>query len=337
MVQLRITQSGTARQAAQNAHMVRAVQARRRGDETGCPAAGHGAYCPAAGHGRHPAVDTRPGGAVQEPEKPQQAAPQPQPSAAQRPQQPEQRPQQAGQQKPDAAQTVKDAAEQAAAVWEDASKQAHDAYAAEEAEVKSLAEMMKEAKERADKQRERFKLPKNTRYGDMPMEAHARLARARTQAQAGAAAGFARSKILQCQAALRQDPENAARIRATISSLQKAVNRANKKKRELQQEHLSEVQRRKAAERKQKRKEQYLRRELSRRKTMRSIRERGYLRECEVENRLQDQLQQTRMELRQQMEDLNAAYGGVSPEAAAQQYTAQAAAPAPAPSVNIQV
>lgn len=72
---------------------------------------------------------------------------------------------------------------------------------------------------------------------------------------------------------------------------------------------------------------------------MRSIRERGYLRECEVENRLQDQLQQTRMELRQQMEDLNAAYGGVSPEAAAQQYAAQAAAPAPAPapSVNIQV
>ena len=146
MVQLRITQSGTARQAAQNAHMVRAVQARRRGDETGCPAAGHGAYCPAAGHGRHPAVDTRPGGAVQEPEKPQQSAPQP--SAAQRPQQPEQRPQQAGQQQTDAAQTVKDAAEQAAAVWEDASKQAHDAYAAEEAEVKSLAEMMKEAKER---------------------------------------------------------------------------------------------------------------------------------------------------------------------------------------------
>ena len=144
---------------------------------------------------------------------------------------------------------------------------------------------------------------------------------------------------MQCQAALRQDPENAARIRATISSLQKAVNRANKKKRELQQEHLSEVQRRKAAERKQKRKEQYLRRELSRRKTMRSIRERGYLRECEVENRLQDQLQQTRMELHQQMEDLNAAYGGVSPEAAAQQYAAQAAAPAPAPapSVNIQV
>lgn len=70
---------------------------------------------------------------------------------------------------------------------------------------------------------------------------------------------------------------------------------------------------------------------------MRSIRERGYLRECEVENRLQDQLQQTRLELRQQMEDLNAAYGGVSPEAAAQQYAAQAAVPAPAPSVIIQV
>ena len=238
-----------------------------------------------------------------------------------------------GQAQPAAAQSVQAQAEQEAAVWEDAAKRAKDAYADKESEVKSLVEMMKEAKEHADEQRERFKLPKNTRYGDMPMEAYSRLSKARTQAQASAAAGYARQKIQQCQAALRQDPENAARIRATINSLQKAVNRAGKKKRELQQDQITETQRAKAAMRKEKR-------ELCRRKTMRGIREHGYLRECGVENRLQDQLQQTRTELQLQMQQLNTAFG-TSPEMAAQQYAVSAgtvtAAAAPAPSVDIQV
>lgn len=245
-----------------------------------------------------------------------------------------------GQAQPAAAQSVQAQAEQEAAVWEDAAKRAKDAYADEESEVKSLVEMMKEAKEHADEQRERFKLPKNTRYGDMPMEAYSRLSKARTQAQASAAAGYARQKIQQCQAALRQDPENAARIRATINSLQKAVNRAGKKKRELQQDQITETQRAKAAMRKEKQKALRLKRELCRRKTMRGIREHGYLRECEVENRLQDQLQQTRTELQLQMQQLNTAFG-TSPEMAAQQYTVSAgtvtAAAAPAPSVDIQV
>ncbi len=235
-------------------------------------------------------------------------------------------------------QDMKQAAQQAAAVWEDAVKRAEDAYSAEADEAKSLAEMMKEAKERAEEQRERFKLPKNTRYGDMPMEAYARLSKARTQAQASAAAGYARRKILQCQAALRQDPDNAARIRATIQSLQKAVNRAGRKKRELQQDQLTEAQRAKAAQRREKQKALRLKRELCRRKTMRGIREHGYLRECEIENRLQDQLQQTRMELQQQLQQLNTSFG-TTPEMAAQQYTAQAAAgtaPAADAAVDIQ-
>lgn len=227
----------------------------------------------------------------------------------------------------DFAQQLKKEAEQQAAVWDDAAKKASDAYAAEESEVKSLAEMMKEAKERAEEQRERFKLPNNTRYGDMPMEAYSRLSRARTQSQASAAAGYARRQIARCQAALRQDPDNAARIRATISSLQKAVNRAGKKKREIQQDELTEIQRKKAAIRKEKRKALHLKRELCRRKTMRSIRESGYLRECDIENRLQDQLQQTRTELQLQMQQLCSEVGSsISPEAAAQQYSAQLAA-----------
>lgn len=243
---------------------------------------------------------------------------------------------------PDFAQQLKKEAEQQAAVWDEAVKKASDAYSAEESEVKSLAEMMKEAKERAEEQRERFKLPNNTRYGDMPMEAYARLSRARTQSQASAAAGYARRQIARCQTALRQDPENVARIRATIASLQKAVNRAGKKKRELQQDELTEMQRKKAAIRKEKQKALRLRRELCRRKTMRSIRESGYLRECDIENRLQDQLQQTRTELQLQMQQLCAEVGGsVSPEAAAQQYTAQAAAgmsgsAAPAAGISIE-
>lgn len=236
-------------------------------------------------------------------------------------------------------QTVRQSASDAAAVYEETEKRAAELFAPEEAEAKSLAEMMKEAKERAEEQRERFKLPKNTRYGDAPMEAYARLARARTQAQAGAAAGYARRKIAQLQSALRQDPDNAARIRAAIGSLQKAVNRANRKKRELQQEAFTEQQRVKAAMRREKQKAQHLRQELNRRKTLRSIRESGYLRECEVENRLQDQLQASRMELQLQMQQLSASFAP-SPEMAAQQYLAQAAGgstgAAPAPSVDIQ-
>ena len=70
---------------------------------------------------------------------------------------------------------------------------------------------------------------------------------------------------------------------------------------------------------------------------MRSIREHGYFRECEIENRLQDQLQQTRTELRLQMQQLNGAYG-TTPEMAAQQYAAAAVTgSAPAPSVDMQV
>ena len=242
----------------------------------------------------------------------------------------------------DFAQQLKKQTDQQAAVWEDAVKKADDACSTEESEVKSLAEMMKEAKERAEEQRERFKLPNNTRYGDMPMEAYSRLSRARTQAQASAAAGYARRQIARCQAALRQDPDNAARIRATISSLQKAANRAGKKKREIQQDELTEMQRKKAAARKEKRKALHLRRELCRRKSMRSIRESGYFRECDIENRLQDQLQQTRTELQLQMQQLCSEVGGsISPEAAAQQYTAQLAAgssgvSAPAAGVNIE-
>lgn len=214
--------------------------------------------------------------------------------------------------------------------WEEAKKQAEDAFQTEDAEVKSLVEMMKEAREKAEEQKERFKIPNNTRYGDMPMEAYARLGRARTQAQASAAAGYARRQIARCQSALRQDPDNAARIRATIASLKKAAARAGKKRNELQQDAITESRRKKAAERRQRQKAQRLRRELCHRKVMRSIRESGYLRECEIDNRLQNQLDQTRTELRLQMQQLSSAVAGsVSPEAVARQYAAQSGAAAP--------
>lgn len=241
---------------------------------------------------------------------------------------------------PSEMQQAERAAADAAAQYEVAQERAREAFAPEEAEVKSLVEMMKEAKERADEQRERFKLPKNTRYGDAPMEAYARLAKAKTQAQVSSAAGYARSKIAQLQSQARQDLDNAPRIQAAIRSLQKAVNRAGRKKRELQQERLTDVQRQKAAMRKQKQKAQHLRRELMHRKTMRSIRENGYLRECDVDNRLQDQLQASRMELQLQMQQMTASFMP-SPEMAAQQYAMQAGltgfnAGASGPSVEIE-
>ena len=85
-------------------------------------------------------------------------------------------------------------------------------------ETKNLYEMMRDAREKADARREQYKLPKNTRYGDAPMLAYARLARARTPGEVSAASGYARRKIVQLQSALRSDPDNKERIQAAIRS-----------------------------------------------------------------------------------------------------------------------
>ena len=103
-----------------------------------------------------------------------------------------------------------------------------------------LYEMMRDAREKADARREQYKLPKNTRYGDAPMLAYARLARARTPGEVSAASGYARRKIVQLQSALRSDPDNKERIQAAIRQLQKAVRRAGKKQRDVQGEKLAE-------------------------------------------------------------------------------------------------
>ena len=104
----------------------------------------------------------------------------------------------------------------------------------------SLTEMIRDAKEKADAQREKFKLAKATpRYGDAPLEAYARISRARTQGQASSAAGYARRRISQLEAAQRSDPDHADQIRAAVSQLKKAVTRANKKKLELNREQLA--------------------------------------------------------------------------------------------------
>jgi len=62
---------------------------------------------------------------------------------------------------------------------------------------KTLAEMIKEAQERTDAHREALKrMPKgNAHYVDAPLEAYARLARAKTASQVDAASGFARRRI----------------------------------------------------------------------------------------------------------------------------------------------
>ena len=90
----------------------------------------------------------------------------------------------------------------------------------------SLAEMIRQAREKAQEHAERLKVPKDSaRYGDAPMQAYARLRRARNRAEVGSATGYARRQIAQLKTALRQDPENAERIRAAIGQLQKAVAR----------------------------------------------------------------------------------------------------------------
>lgn len=212
---------------------------------------------------------------------------------------------------------------------------------AQKNDVQSLHEMLKEAREKAQKRRDSLKISKNpSQYGDAAMTAYARLARAKNQGQVAAAAGYARRQIARFQAALRTDSENSDRIKAAIRQLQKAAGRAGKKKRELQKEDLMKIRQRKAELENRRRKAVGLGQELNRRKTMRMIRESGYLRETEVNNRLQAQLAATKMELRAQAQALSAQVK-FSPDLAAQSYTAQTgeacAAAVPAGGVDIQV
>lgn len=197
-------------------------------------------------------------------------------------------------------------------------------YAASSArrETKSIYEMMRDAREQAEVRRDQLKTPKNTRYGDAPMLAYAKLARARTSGEVTAASGYARRKIVQLQSALRSDPDNKERIQAAIRQLQKAVHRAGRKQRDIQRENLSESRRKKALEEKNRRKAARLRHELARTRALRSIRESGYIREAEMDNRTQEQLSAAKLELRTQLQELTAATAGVSAGVAAQQYAA---------------
>ncbi|NBI67507.1 hypothetical protein D1646_11940 [Pseudoflavonifractor sp. 60] len=190
----------------------------------------------------------------------------------------------------------------------------------------SLPEMMKEVQQRADERERMLKKTKNpSRYGDAPMMAYSKLARARTAGEVDAASGYARRQIARLRAAKGSDSENADRIQAAINQLQKAVNRAGRKKRELSQEKTAAARQARLEKEERIREAKRQRQELRRRQAQRVIREAGYLREAEIDNRQQSQLAASKLELRNQMQQLSAA---VQPtlEAAIQGYAATEAA-----------
>lgn len=189
-----------------------------------------------------------------------------------------------------------------------------------------IYEMMRDAREKADATREKFKgLKGNPRYGDAPMEAYARLARAKRPSEATAAAGFARRQIARLKAAKRTDPDNAKRIQAAINQLQKAVQRAGKKNRDLERERVAQARQKKLQQEKRSREARRQKQELLRKQAMRRIRESGYLREAEVDNRMQAHIAAVDMELREQAQKLASSFQP-SMELVAKQYAADSAA-----------
>jgi len=214
---------------------------------------------------------------------------------------------------------------QAAAPAQEAQKALADALKEQEENQPTLVEMMKEAREKAAEREEMFKLPTNSRsYGDAAITAYSKLARARSVGEVDAASGYARRQIAQLKAAKRSDSDNADRIQAAINQLQKAVNRASRKKRELTQEKMTAKRKVRLEKEKRAREAKRTEHQLKRRQAARVLRESGYVQEAAVDNRLQDQLQASRMEMRQQMQELSAAWQP-SLEAAVQSYTAAAA------------
>lgn len=192
----------------------------------------------------------------------------------------------------------------------------------------TLMERMIEAQKKAKEQRDKFRIPKNTRYGDRAIEAYARLSRARRQSDVSAAASYARRQIAQLKIAKRQDDENAPRIQAAINQLQKAVTRAGKKNRELDREKLAESRQKKLEAEHRTRQAQRERLELRRKQAARMLRESGYVREAEIDKRMQSHIAATQAELRNQAQSLSAAFQP-SPEAVAQEYAAVQASAAP--------
>lgn len=211
-----------------------------------------------------------------------------------------------------------------------------DALREEQEGRPDLAEMMKEAREKAAEREEMFKLPKNSRrYGDTAIIAYSKLARARSLGEVDAASGYARRQIAQLRAAKRSDSDNADRIQAAINQLQKAVNRAGRKKREISQEKLTAKRHAKLEKEKRTREAKRLRHQLKCRQTQRMIRESGYLREAEVDNRFQDQIAASKLEMRNQMQELMD-QTKVPVETAVQQYAAASTEPAPAPEISVE-
>lgn len=191
----------------------------------------------------------------------------------------------------------------------------------------TLYEMMRDAREKAQATRDQFSRTKpKPRYGDLPIMAYSRLARAKNSAQVNAAAGYARRQIAYLRSAKRTDPDNAKRIQAAINQLQKAVNRAGKKNRELAREKVEQQRQKKLAEEKKVREARRQRHELRRKQTLRSMRESGYIREAEIDKRMQSHIAATDVKLRQQAQSLTAA---IQPtvDAVAQQYASVSAVP----------
>lgn len=205
------------------------------------------------------------------------------------------------------------------------------------ADRQDIHQMIKDAQEKVEKHKKSLELPKNSsRYGDTVMLAYSKLSRARNTAEVSSASGYARRQIAQLRSAKRSDPDNAERIQAAINQLQKAVNRAGKKRRDLEQEACSERRRARLEREHQMREAQRTKTELNRCRSMRLIKEHGYIREAEIDNRMQAHMAETRMELREQARQLSESVYA-SPEMVAQQYTAQTSDIVPAPEINIQV
>ncbi|MDE7243057.1 MAG: hypothetical protein K2O18_03640 [Oscillospiraceae bacterium] len=207
----------------------------------------------------------------------------------------------------------------------------------EDEDYKTIKEMLEEARKTTDAYQKFLKDAKSRRTsncGDTAIQAYARLARARTATEVDAATGYARRQIAYLKGLLSADDDNAPKVRAAINQLQKAVNRGAKKKSDLNREKRLAQQKAKSKAAAERQKQ-----ELRRRKTQRALRESAYMQEAHTANRLASQLTATRMELRQQAQDLAKA-AQTSLDTALQQYTgtveAAAAPAASAPEVSVE-
>lgn len=143
---------------------------------------------------------------------------------------------------------------------------------------KSLAEMMEEARQKAEELRKKFQITVDKSAYNAPSETYTKLAKARTVVNVKGVIADAERRIYNLKLALSLGPEeDRSKVRAALAQMERAVGRAQGKIKDLEGEEDLRLQQKKAEKQQQERHAEQLKMERERRQKLRHVREYGQI------------------------------------------------------------